>query len=259
MVVSILLAYLDRIGERRHFKDVLWGVGAAMGLAAVAGVGAYLTIHTYAGSRVQTIFETVTFLLAAVLLTYMTFWMRNHGRTLSSDLRQRTDEAISGGARRSMSLLAFQAVGREGVETVVFTLAIAFSASAIPVLAGGAAGLVVSLALSFMIYRLGKRMNLALFFKVIGAVLMVFAAGLLVDATQNLQELGWLPLLTHPLWNTSRFLAEDSTLGGILHSFFGYASKPTVLQAFVWLAYLGVTVTLFLGLHRRPTPTRTTR
>ncbi len=30
MIVAILLAYLDRIGERRHFVDVLAGVGAAL-------------------------------------------------------------------------------------------------------------------------------------------------------------------------------------------------------------------------------------
>ena len=34
MIVSILLAYLHRIGKREHFRDVLLGVGAALFLAA---------------------------------------------------------------------------------------------------------------------------------------------------------------------------------------------------------------------------------
>src|SRR5579875_2975450 len=72
MIVAILLAYLSRTGQRRYFGDVFAGVGAALGLAAAGGVAAYLTVRTYAGSRVQTIFETATFLLATVLLTYMT-------------------------------------------------------------------------------------------------------------------------------------------------------------------------------------------
>ncbi len=36
---------------------------------------------------------------------------------------------MTSGARTGLALLAFQAVGREGLETVVFTLAISFSAS----------------------------------------------------------------------------------------------------------------------------------
>ena len=38
MIVAILLAYLDRIGQRRHFRDVLLGVGAALVLATGGGV-----------------------------------------------------------------------------------------------------------------------------------------------------------------------------------------------------------------------------
>jgi high-affinity iron transporter len=251
MIVAILLAYLDQIGQRRHFVDVLAGVGAALVLAATGGVAAYLTIRNYAGSRVQTIFETCTYLVAAAVLTYMTFWMRNHARTISAELRSKTATALSGGARRGLFLLSFQAVGREGLETVVFTLAIVFSTSASRAMAGGAVGLVCAMAVAFAVYRLGKKLNVALFFKVIGALLMVFAAGLLVDAVENLQQLGWLPVLAHPLWDTGRVLSEDSALGDIVHSFFGYVSQPTPLEILVWAAYVGLAVTAFLGLWPR--------
>jgi len=127
MIVAILLAYLNRIGRRDRFRDIFLGVGAALILAAVGGVVAYETIRSYDGSRVQTIFETCTYLVAAAVLTYMTFWMRNHARSLSKELRSRADAAIDGRARWGLGLLAFQAVGREGLETVVFTLAIVFS------------------------------------------------------------------------------------------------------------------------------------
>src|SRR5260370_1044612 len=85
MIIAILLAYLNRIGRREHFRDVFVGVGAALLLATAGGIAAYLTIRSYDGSRVQTIFETVTYLLAATVLTYMTFWMRKHARSLSED------------------------------------------------------------------------------------------------------------------------------------------------------------------------------
>src|ERR1019366_158666 len=152
MIVAILLASLDRLGQRQHFRDVLAGVAVALVLVAAGGVTAYLTIKTYAGSRAQTIFETATYLVAAVALTYMTFWMRNHAPKLSAHLQAKTEAALDGRARWGIGLLAFQAVGREGLETMVFTLAIVFASSSHGVVIGGAAGLVVSLAMAFAIY-----------------------------------------------------------------------------------------------------------
>src|SRR5258708_12901105 len=78
MIVAILLAYLNRSGKRRHFRDVFAGAAAALILAGAGGLAAYFTIRPYAGSRVQSIFETVTYLLAAPVLTYMTFCLPSH-------------------------------------------------------------------------------------------------------------------------------------------------------------------------------------
>src|SRR5260370_31302521 len=77
MIVAILLAYLNRIGRRDRFRDVFAGVGAALVLATAGGVIVYETIRSYSGSRVQTIFETGTYLLAAGGLPYLNFSQRH--------------------------------------------------------------------------------------------------------------------------------------------------------------------------------------
>jgi high-affinity iron transporter len=268
MIVAILLAYLDRSGQRRYFKDVFIGVAAALVLAAAGGIAAYFTIKTYAGTRVQTIFETATYLLAAAVLTYMTFWMRSHARGLKGELQSRADavlashgddaasaqagEPMSRGARAGLALVSAQAVGREGVETVVFTLAIAFSSSQRGgLLAGAAIGFVIAMAIAFVMYKLGHKINIGRFFTIVGALLMVFAAGLLVDAVQNMQELGWLPGASHQLWHTGAILNEDSAIGDIAHSFFGYAQSPTVLQAVVYVGYLACVLFAFFSIRQR--------
>jgi high-affinity iron transporter len=286
MIVAILLAYLNRSGQRRHFRDVFAGVAAALLLAGAGGLAAYFTIRTYAGSRVQTIFETVTYLLAAAVLTYMTFWMRSHARGLKSELQSRLGAvlaphrqvsaasgtsttfrqavavpgagavaaggAMSRRARAGLALLAFQAVGREGVETVVFTLAIAFSTSQRGgLLAGAVAGLAIAMGIAFVMYRLGHRINIGRFFMVVGVLLMIFAAGLLVDAVQNMQEVGWLPGASHQLWHTGAILNEDSAIGDIAHSFFGYAQSPTVLQVVVYGGYLACVLFAFFSIRQR--------
>jgi high-affinity iron transporter len=254
MIVAILLVYLNRIGRREYFRDVFLGVGAALVLATGGGVLIYETIHRYDGSRVQTIFETGTYLVAASVLTYMTFWMRKHARSLSKELRARADAALDGRARWGLALLAFQAVGREGLETAVFTLAIIFSTTTAGALSGAIVGLAGSLAIAFVIYRLGHKLNLARFFTVIGVLLMVFAAGLLADSVENLQELGWLPVLDAPMWHSGRVLSESSAFGDVMHSFFGYSDAPTPLQLLIYLAYLAIVIVIYLGLRSRLTP-----
>ena len=251
MIIAILLAYLNRIGQREHFRDIFLGVGAALVLAGAGGVVAYETIRSYDGSRAQTIFETCTYLLAAAVLTYMTFWMRNHARSLSKELRSRADAAIDGRARGGLGLLAFQAVGREGLETVVFTLAIVFSTSAASALTGAVIGLAVSLVIAFVIYRLGHQLKLSRFFTVIGVLLMIFAAGLVADAVQNMQELGWLPVLSSPMWHTASFLSQNSAFGDVMHSFFGYSDSPTALQLLIYIGYLAIVIVAYLKLRPR--------
>lgn len=259
MIVAILLAYLDQARQRAHFKDVFFGVAAAIVLVIGGGVAAYLFVDRYSGSNVQTIFETFTFLLATAVLTYMTFWMQSHSRTMKADIQRRSQEALDGKARFGLAALSFQAVGREGLETMVFTLAIVFastrqaatSLTGGALLIGAALGLALSLAIAYAIFKMGRRLNLGVFFRVIGIVLMVFAAGLLADAVENMQQLGWLPFLDHVVWNTTGFMSESSSIGDVFHSLLGYADRPTVLQLAVWVAYVAVATTLFVAIGLR--------
>lgn len=260
MIVAILLSYLSQINHREHFRDVFLGVGAACVLVVAGGVAAYLLIDQYNGSNVQTYFETITYLIAAAFLTVMTFWMHKHARTMSAELRARGKVALSKGNRFSLGVIAFQAVGREGLETMVFTLALVFAGSRQAptpdhgrlMLVGALGGLAVALALAVAMYRLGAKLNLRRFFRVLGVLLMVFAAGLLADSVQNLQQLGWLPLGSHVLWNSSGALAEGSNVGDVLHQLIGYADRPTVLQAVVWVLYVAFSVSSFIMLSRAP-------
>ena len=132
---------------------------------------------------------------------------------------------------------------------MVFTLAIIFSTSTAGALSGAVVGLAGGLGIAFVIYRLGHKLNLARFFTVIGVLLMVFAAGLLADAVQNMQELGWLPLLDAPMWHSASVLSQDSAFGDVLHSFFGYSDAPTPLQLLIYAGYLAIVVIVYLGVR----------
>lgn len=249
LVVSILLAALRQLQQTRYVRAVWIGVLSAAACSVIGGMILYFTIRTYANTTFQTIFETVTYLLAVVLLTSMTFWMQRHSRSLKKEIVAKATTAGSGFA---LGLLAFSTVGREGLESAVFTLAFAFQTNGLLLLLGATLGLLASAGLCVLIYRMGYRLDFRVFFRVMGIVLIFFAAGLLGDAVQNMQSLGWLPFGGHVMWNTGSILSEDTTVGDILHTFLGYSEAPTVLQASLYACYLAVFGWLFWRLTRKP-------
>jgi high-affinity iron transporter len=249
LIVSILLAALRQLGQSEQGRAVWIGVGLAVIGSLVGGVAIYFTVRAYDNTRFQTIFETFTYLAAVVILTGMTFWMQRHSRGLKGEIAAKVS---SGGSGFALGLLAFTTVGREGLETAVFTLALAFQTSGVLLVLGGVLGILAAIGLCVLVYRLGYRLDYRIFFRVMGVLLLFFAAGLLGDAVQNLQELGWITLGTAHLWDTTRFLSEDSTLGDLLHSLLGYAESPTVLQAALYLLYIAVAGTLFIRRTRKP-------
>ena len=256
LIVSILLATLRQLGDTQHLRAVWAGVVLAV-LGALGGAAViYFTVRQYDNTTGQTVFETVTYLVAVVVLTYMTFWMQQHSRSLKHEIATKAGTAGSGFA---FGLLAFTSVGREGLESAVFTLAFAFQTNGALLLLGALLGVAAAVALCVGIYRLGYRLDFRIFFRVMGILLIFFAAGLLGDAVQNLQALGWLRVGTLQLWNTAHILSEDSTFGDLLHSLIGYAEAPTMLQALAYIAYLAIAGGLFWRLTRKPPQRASTR
>jgi high-affinity iron transporter len=247
LICSILLTCLASAGRRDLFRYVFLGAGAAVVLATATGIVLWIVSRdAFINSTAQAWFETCVFALAVGVLTYMTFWMRRHSRSMGRELRERVSGAMSGGSGIALGLIAFVTVGREAVETVIFLLAIAYQSSPLQLVIGAVIGLAISLAVSFAMYRVGMRINLGRFFAIVGSLLMVVAAGLLADAVQTLQGLGVLPGGSMTLWNMSRTLPDDTGIGDVLHGLLGYSAAPTMLQVVLWAAFLGVGLTLFL-------------
>ena len=138
-----------------------------------------------------------------------------------------------------MVLMAFLAVLREGVETVVFLLA-AFnqSTSGASAPAGAALGIVVAVGLGYGIYRGGVRINLSKFFRATGLVLVLVAAGLVVNALRTAHEAGWLDVGQGGTVDLSWLVDPGSVQASLLTGMLGLQSRPVVIEVVGWLLYL---------------------
>jgi high-affinity iron transporter len=254
LVVSILIAFLVKTAKRSSLKWVWLGVAAA--LAVSAGFGTVITYSTHRMTfEQQEIFGGTMSLVAVAFVTWMIFWMRATARTIASDLRGKLSAAVGIGPL-AVVVMAFLAVGREGLETTVLFYANVEAAGAgtrAP-LTGFVLGIVAAVILGWLIYRGAVRFNLTRFFTITGVLLIFVAAGILGYGLHDLQEGNVLPGLHSLAFDLSGPMPEDSWYGALLKGFFNYSAQTTVLQAVAWVAYVGTVLTIFLWPHRKPVP-----
>ncbi len=249
LIIAIVLTYLRRTGRTERSAQVWAGAGTAALLTAV-----FITVLQVIGASftypAQGIYEGVTSLLAVAMVTSMTFWMARHGRQIKRELEREVAQSVEGGRDARGAWLpglglfgvAFLAVGREGIETGLFLAAAAFASTGVATLTGGLAGLALAGVIAWLIYVAGLRLNLGLFFRVAGVLLIFFGAAMLRYAVQEFEEVGLVPPLVERVWNTGGWLPDSTGAGAVLAALLGYTAHPSLAQLLAYTGYFGAVV-----------------
>lgn len=240
LIVGIIAAFLRKQGRRDLLRWVLLGVGIAVALCLGAGI-ALNAFSQNLPQKEQEGLETVIAVLAIGMVTYMVVWMKRNSRGLKGQLEGLAGEAMAGtsNAGRAMVLMAFLAVIREGLETVVFLLA-AFNETDNGTTAGAGAllGIVVAIGLGYGIYRGGVRLNLSKFFRITGFVLVLVAAGLVVNAFHTAHEAGWVDFGQARTVDLTWLVEPGTVQASLLTGMLGLQPRPVVVEVVAWLVYL---------------------
>lgn len=244
LVVGILVAYLVR-SDRRDSLKAVW-IGVALAVAASLSVGAALTFTSRSLSfKAQETFGGVMSIIAVAFVTWMVFWMRTQSRHLKADLQGKVAVALEHGTV-ALAVMAFLAVAREGLETALFLWpALKSAGSGIGPGAGAVTGLVTATVLGYLLYRRAVHLDLAKFFRITGAALIVIAAGVLAYGVHDLQEASILPGLNSVAFDISRQIPPSSWYGSLLKGIFNLSPNPSWLELSAWFAYLIPTAMLF--------------
>lgn len=236
LIIAILLTYLRKTGRQADSRSVWLGTAAATLVCLVAGTLIYIFIDGLHG-KVEQAVEGFIALAAVGVLTYMIFWMRTNSRSLGSHLRGKVDRSTNA----ALFTIAFVAVLREGLETVLFLLgAETQTSSGLSVVVGGLIGLVTAIGIGVLIYNGSSRVDLKTFFSFTAVLLLLFAAGLAGKAVHELRELigwesGWL--ITSAWTIESGFMAKG-TLYDFMKGLFGWNSSPERIRVLAYFVYL---------------------
>lgn len=246
LVVGILVAYVVKLDRRDVLKRIWLGVGLAVALAL--SLGAVLTFGAYGLSfEAQELIGGGLSLVAAGFVTWMIFWMLRAARDLSGHLRGDIDRHLDG-AGWGLVLVAFLAVGREGIETALFIWAAvqATGETTLPI-TGAGLGILVAVALGYLVYRGVLSIDLGTFFTWTGVLLIVVAGGVVSYGVHDLQEAGVLPGLYNLAFDVSATIPPTSWYGTLLKGTINFSPASTWLEVGGWLAYVVPVLTLFIA------------
>src|SRR3954451_364201 len=252
LIIAIVLAYLNKLGRKDRFPVIWAGAGLAIGIAVAVGTVLFLTVGELTGDARKISFAAIM-LTAAGVLTWMIFWMRSQARAVKGELQQKVDHALLAGSAGALAGVVFLGVLRESIETVLFFLAAAGQTSTANSLVGGSLGLLGAVVLAVGFYKGASWLDLRQFFAISGAIVLLFAAGLLARGVAELQVLGTIPTLWYPVFDVTSLtlIAPGHFVGDLMRGLFGWDPAPSIEELLAWFGYIAVIGTLyFRGLPR---------
>jgi high-affinity iron transporter len=260
LVVGIVMACLQKAQQTKLYAWVYLGIIA--GILGSIGVGILLanTVTSLANVGgvyapiIQQILAAGFGLIAIAMLSWMLIWMSIQAKSLKGEVENTIDNALkSQNAQKAIFLVIFIAVLREGFETVLFILAKFQQQWTLPTL-GAIAGLSLAAFLGWLLFALGVKINIRLFFQLMGIFLLLIVGGLVLGALFHLDQAislysqmsahSWCfsqsnsCLLGKQVWDGANILPDNQFPGIILKALFGYRQTLYLGQIIAYLSFL---------------------
>ncbi|PIR55524.1 high-affinity iron transporter [Candidatus Peregrinibacteria bacterium CG10_big_fil_rev_8_21_14_0_10_36_19] len=237
LVVGIVLAYLKKTINGKH-QSFVWG-GLFAGVV-VSALIAYVFEKYFGGfeGTAEQIYEGVAMFTAAALLSWMILWMLEQRRKIKEELEKKVSVHIEKDHPIGLLSLVFVSTLREGVETSIFLKAAILSGGSDGTVLGAVSGILIALAVSYVLFKGFARVPLKTFFTITSVILILFAAGLFAHGIHEFQEAGVFPIYIEHLWDINNFLDENGSFGGVMKGVFGYNGNPSLLEVVGYFGYL---------------------
>jgi high-affinity iron transporter len=261
LVVGIVLACLSKAQQSQLNRWVYLGILAGLLGSVMTGVIIFNSVAQVEQSLptlepiIEPLFDSLFSAVAIIMLSWMLLWMTRQARSLKSDIEGSVTAAITGNDAAGITIFSLVciAVLREGIETVLFIFS-SVQQSGVAAL-GAAGGLLGATLIGLALFRWGIRINLRVFFQVMGVLLLLIVGGLVVSFFRNL-DAAFLAIsnfdpvnadlciskdsciLGPQLWDARNILPDKQFPGVLLKTLLGYRDRLFAGQALAYIAFL---------------------
>ena len=195
LVVGSLLMYAKRANSKQARQWIVGGVSAGVLLCIGAGLTITFVISAAAFGHNNSLINGFTGIFASLLLLYVSYWLHRNSdaKRWSKYIASKTTSALTGGRMFSLALLAFLAIVREGMETVLFLIGMAGRMSTSELVGGIAAGLGILVVIAIVMLKAGTRLPIKPFFIVSSIIVFYLCLKFMGSGIHSLQMAGLLP------------------------------------------------------------------
>ncbi len=195
LVIGTLLMFAKKSNSKPAQKWVVGGTMAGVILCIAVGFIVSLLLSSSAFGRNNALINGWTGVFASLMLLYVSYWLHRNSdvKRWSRLIKTKSDMAISGGKMLSLSLIAFFAITREGLETVIFLIGMAGKMPAMSLVGGIAAGFGILIVAAFAIIKGGNRLPIRPVFLISSLIVFYLCFKFMGSGIHSLQMAGIIP------------------------------------------------------------------
>ncbi|NIP30320.1 MAG: hypothetical protein GTO02_09585 [Candidatus Dadabacteria bacterium] len=195
LIIAAIIAFLSVSGAKSSIKYIHYGWIAAILAGFVTWFLAKSILEISGASR--EVVEGITAILAAIVLFYVSYWLisKIEVEKWKDYVKSKVKRAIDKKSIIALTSVSFLAVYREAFETVLFYQALLYQSesSAMPVIWGLLAGIVIISIVAVLIFKLSIRIPLKYFFSFTSLFLYILCFILVGKGIKELQAAGFIP------------------------------------------------------------------
>ncbi len=278
LVVGIVLACLAKAQQSQLNRWVYLGILAGLLGSLLTGIIIFNSVAQVQRGFpnlepiIEPLFDSLFSAIAIIMLSWMLLWMTRQSRSLKTDIEGSVTVALTETDAAGITIFSLVciAVLREGIETVLFIFTSVQQSGTATV--GAVVGLLGAALIGLALFKWGIRINLRLFFQVMGLLLLLIIGGLVISFFRNLDAaftaissfdpvnadlcISQASCLLGPLlWDTHDVLPDKQFPGVLLKLLLGYRDRFYAGQAIAYSLFMGaVGTTYFRSLNPASLP-----
>ena len=213
LIIGIIYTVISRQGLKKEVNQLWYGVFASVIASVVVAIFLNSIKESIGNESIEKLVEATLMYITAGLLWYVIFWLAEHVSNKEA-LQDQTKVAMET-AGWGVFFLVFFAILREGFETAIFLMG-SFSVLGTFSYLGFFLGMILAIAIGYLVVVQGRRVNLNKFFQVTTLLLAVFASGMVAYGTHEAEEflvkgnhLEWVGLEDKTLEDGTILLAKN--------------------------------------------------
>ncbi len=230
LIIFIMASYVERMGEGWKKRYIYYGAFAAV----LASIAIAFLLSSIGADPENELIEGVMFFIAAILVGSLVAWMWVKSKHMKREIEEKIQRTTG---FLGLAAVSFFMVFREGVETVIFLQSLLLTGgNQVENFTGALLGIALAVVFGYVFMRGTARINLARFFRITSAVLILLVIQLIANGFHEFFELGIIS-------------TNDQVM-----SFVGLLSRDDVSAGFIVLMLAALTSSVVYDVLKAATP-----